>query len=65
MCGGVKGLWIKEPMLPEAERDIGDAGGGSEMEALGLLWGWTLPEQHGPQSWSSAAAPLHFPARQR
>lgn len=33
-------------MLPEAEGDFGNAGEGSEMEALGLLWGWTLPKQN-------------------
>lgn len=37
MCAGVKGVCIKESMLPEAEGDIGDAGEGSEMEELGLL----------------------------
>lgn len=47
-------------MLPEAERDFGDAREGSEIETLGLLWGWILPKQHGPQSWSSAAAHCIF-----
>lgn len=34
------------------------------MEAMGLLWGQSFLEQHGLGSQSSAAAPLHFPARQ-
>lgn len=33
------------------------------MVALGLLLGWTLPEQHGLGSRSGAAALLHFAAR--
>lgn len=64
MCGAVKGVCIKQPMLPEAERDIGDAGEGSEMEALSLLWGWT-PSSMGHRAEAMLQPQLHFPARQR